>query len=289
MRAMNRRLLRILTIVALVLATAQTTRGFSTLGSTWPDGVITMEMQLAGGSNLADGSANFNAAATSALTIWNENLTRVRFAPVNSTAGRGDGDQFNQVFFDSNYYGISFDRDLLAITTRWTLGTERVEADVVFNNAYHWDSYRGSVRANGVWDLRRIALHEFGHVLGLDHPDEHGQHVDALMNSIRGNLDTLTADDIAGIKALYGAPTGAPGNVTFPPPDDATDFYNQLIAVHGRALRAAPPATYVDSENAVIWVREYLRYRLNNCNHTDATDKVLQQIRGLGIQPVCTQ
>jgi hypothetical protein len=38
----------------------------------------------------------------------------------------------------------------------------------------------------------------------------------------------------------------------------------------------------------VVWVLEYLRYRLNGCNHGDATTKVLQQIRGLGIQPVCT-
>ncbi|MEP6783237.1 MAG: matrixin family metalloprotease [Acidobacteriota bacterium] len=371
MRTTNRRLLGTLTVVALVLATAQTTRSFSTLGSTWADGIITMEMQLAGGANLADGSTNFNAAATSTLTIWNESLTRVRFASVNSTAGHGDGDQINQVFFDSNYYGISFDRDLLAITTRWTLGRERVEADVVFNNAYQWDSYRGNVRASGVWDLRRVALHEFGHVLGLDHPDEHGQNVNALMNSTLGNLDALTADDIAGVKSLYGARTGAPGNVTFPPRNEPNDFYNQLLAVYAGELRAAPSATYVDpegaviwlteyarqrvgqcghgtatvntlnqvtsngstlvcantpvgpipfpprnegllfmnlldgtyrdslhrslgssvvnNEGAVVWVLEYLRYRLNNCNHTDATNKVLQQIRGLGIQPICTE
>lgn len=289
MRAANRRLLRILTIVALVLAAAQTTRGFSTLGSTWADGLITMDMQLAGGSNLADGSADFNAAAASALAIWNQDLNRVRFAPVTSTDDHADGDQINQVFFDSDYYGISFDRDLLAITTRWTFGTERVEADVVFNDGYRWDSYRGNMRASGVRDLRRVALHEFGHVLGLDHPDEHGQKVNALMNSMIGNLDTLTADDIAGVKSLYGALAGVPGNVTFPWRNEPNDFYKQLLAVYANELRAAPPATYVDSEDAVVWVREYLRYRMSNCNHTDATNKVLQQIRGLGRPPVCTE
>ena len=41
-------------------------------------------------------------------------------------------------------------------------------------------------------------------MLGLDHPDENGQRVTALMNSIIGNLDALTADDIAGALSLYG-------------------------------------------------------------------------------------
>jgi hypothetical protein len=371
MRVSNRHLLAVLAIVTVVLGTTRTTRGFSTLGSTWAAGAITMNMQLAGGSNLADGSINYNAAAGAAATIWNQALNRVQFAPVNSTAGHADGDLLNQVFFDRSYYGTSFDRDTLAITTRWTVGrTERVEADVVFNTAFQWDSYRGTVRSSGVWDLRRVALHEFGHVLGLDHPDEHGQSVNALMNSTLGNLDALTNDDIAGVQSLYGALPSAAGNVSFPPRNEPNDFFNQLLAVYANELRAAPSATYVDSEGAVIWlteyarqrvgqcghqraatntlnqiisnggtlvcantppgpipfpprnegllfmnqldatyrdslrrslgssvvnnegavvwILEYLRYRLNNCNHTDATTKVLQQIRGLGIQPVCT-
>ena len=367
MKRLHRLVLGILTVIAFVAATSQTARGFATLGSTWNSGNITMLMQLTGGSGLTDGSANYNAAATAALTVWNQYLNRVRFVAQNSTAGHGDGDLINQVFFDSNYYGMAFGRDTLAITTRWTLGgTQRVEADVVFNTAFQWDSYRGNVRSS--WDIRRVALHEFGHAFGLDHPDDRGQSVSALMNSILGNLDSLTADDISGAQSLYGS--GVTGTVTFPPRNEPNDFFNQLLAVYQNELRAAPSATYVDSEGAVIWlteyarqrvgqcshdaattntlaqitsnggtlvcaatpvgpipfpprnegllfmnqldntyrdslrrslgssvvnnegavvwVLEYLRYRLNNCNHGDATTKVLQQIRGQGIQPVCT-
>jgi hypothetical protein len=364
----RRRALGFCVVAAVVFATSQSADGFATLGSKWKNGTITMNLQMAGGSGLSDGSANFNSVFSGAMATWNESLSKVRFAGVNGAAGRGgDGDSINQVFFDSNYYGTSFN-GALAITTRWTLNnTQRVEADVVFNTATVYDSYRGSQRS-GVWDLRRVALHELGHVLGLDHPDASGQNVQALMNTTIGSLDSLTPDDIAGAQSLYGG--GVTGTVTFPPRNEPNDFFNQLLAVYQNELRAAPSATYVDSEGAVIWlteyarqrvgrcdhatatentlaqitdnagtlvcaatpagaipfpprnegllfmnqldatyrdalhrslgssvvnnegavvwVLEYLRYRLNGCNHGDATTKVLQQIRGLGIQPVCT-
>jgi hypothetical protein len=282
-----RRLLGMLTAIALVAATSQTTNGFALLGSTWAAGNITMNMQLAGGSGLSDGSANFNAAATAALSIWNGYLNRSRFAAVNGTAGRGtDGDLVNQVFFDANYYGKSFETDVLAITTRWTLNTtQRVEADVVFNNAVTWDSYRGNVRSNNVWDIRRVALHEFGHALGLDHPDVQGQRVEAIMNSILGNLESLTADDIAGAQSMYGG--GVTGNVTFPPRNEPNDFFNQLIGVYQNELRAAQSPTFVDSEGAVIWLTEYARQRVGQCSHDTATTNTINQITSNGSTLVC--
>ena len=43
-----------------------------------------------------------------------------------------------------------------------------------------------------------------------------------------------------------------------------------------------------DNEGAVVWVLEYLRYRLNRCSHGDATTRVFQQILGQGLQPTCS-
>jgi hypothetical protein len=36
-----------------------------------------------------------------------------------------------------------------------------------------------------------------------------------------------------------------------------------------------------------VWTQEYLRYRVNQCDHATATQKVLDQIDGRGIAPVC--
>jgi hypothetical protein len=124
--------------------------------------------------------------------------------------------------------------------------------------------------------MRRVALHELGHMLGLDHPDEKGQRVTALMNSILGDMDALTEDDIAGAQSLYGG--GVAGTVSFPPRNEPNDFFNQLLAVYQNELRASPSPTYVDSEGAVIWLTEYARQRVGQCDHANATDNTLAQV-----------
>ena len=50
------------------------------------------------------------------------------------------------------------------------------EADVIFNSNLSWNSYPGALRnasrGGTLYDFHRVALHEFGHVLGL--LDEYG-------------------------------------------------------------------------------------------------------------------
>ena len=85
-------------------------------------------------------------------------------------------------------------------------------ADVVLNAQLCWDAYAGPLHlCQGTLgyaiDVHRVVLHELGHVLGLEHPDEAGQTVPALMNRYLSDLDTLTLDDRLGAAFLYPQPS----------------------------------------------------------------------------------
>jgi hypothetical protein len=274
---------------------------YSLLSYKWPDGTILMQMQLGSQSGtLIDGSTSWSAAVEPAMSSWNSQVSRVEFRVIrDSTAARGDGNGQNNVFFDSTVYGDSFGDNTIAVATAWRRGTARTEADVIFNTNYSWNSYRGAIRrassGGNLQDIRRVALHEFGHVMGLDHPDDEGQSVSAIMNSTISNVETLQNDDINGVRALYPSgttttppPTSTPTvTVTFPPRNETLDFRQQLETKYRTGLGRAAGPTFVDNEGAAVWLTEYLRYRLSQCNHATAEQRVIAQIDGLGIQPVC--
>jgi hypothetical protein len=153
-----------------------------------------------------DGSTSFDAVATDALNIWNQILVHMHFAvDHNSILPPSGTDGNTSVIMSATVYGEAFAKNVLAVTLVTPRNGIFLEADVIFNNAIEWDSYRGPLRPQGVLDFRRVALHEFGHVVGLDHPDQATpkQTVIAIMNSTISNIETLQSDDTTGAKSIY--------------------------------------------------------------------------------------
>lgn len=195
-----------ITTLLLALATlgTQSLFGFSLEGQSWTrDRTVRMQLSFGMPRTLSDGSTSFNQVALGALESWNTYLVHLQFAGnLASPVPTANDDDENSCFFSSSAFGDSFGEDVLAITLLSYRGAIFEQSDTIFNTSFTWDSYRGPIRS-GVVDLRRVALHEFGHTLGLDHPDDHKQTVVAIMNSHIGNLDNLAADDIAGAQSLY--------------------------------------------------------------------------------------
>lgn len=225
----------------------------------WPQGNITLQLQLdnpAPSQPLTDGSTTWNSVVTAALTDWNSHLTITRFTSVlNSTAPANvdhtTSNGYNNVRWGSTIYGEAWGAaggDVAGITLGWFSNDRMTESDVLFNTSagMQWDSYRGTLKyqSNGqpINDLKRVALHEFGHVLGLDHPDQHGQTVAAIMNSVTSATDALTADDIAGGEHFYAA--------VLPPIVTQQPIAAQYVALGGTTqdiyvfVAGTPPFTY---------------------------------------------
>ncbi len=76
------------------------------------------------------------------------------------------------------------------------------ELDIAINANLNWGNFDGAFNQNGQLDLNRILLHEMGHTIGLDHPDEYGDNVSAIMNSAASNAFELQTDDINGNQDL---------------------------------------------------------------------------------------
>ena len=261
MAAPRRRSTRILTAgfgLLLVLAGAFSAFSYSLNGYRWPDGAqIVMHLQLTRATNgLQDGSASWNASAGDALNVWNQYVDAVQFVAADPTSSSGN-DGANEVLFSSTVYGGSWPTGVLAVTLKMSSqGSLFTETDVLFNDNLKWDSYRGPVQGGGptgTYDLHRVALHEFGHVLGLDHPDQHGQTVVAQMNSIISDLDQLADDDVAGARALYGGKITS--SLTPPSGTAGTLFSYQVTANnHPTSFTATglPPGLLIDHATGLI-------------------------------------
>jgi len=273
---------RMCAIAAALTLLCVTLDAYVFLGEVWPAGSIVMQLQLGSSSGvLLDGTTNWGQSAEASLATWNSYLNTVQFRIVrDSTAPIGDGNGYNNVFFSTSVYGDVFDSRTLAITTNWSVGSRRSEADVVFNTTLPWNSYSGPLRraASGgtLYDLRRVSLHEFGHVLGLDHPDEFGQRVAAIMNSDISDLYTLQADDIAGAQALYNQTAPPP---TLNPPGAPTglvvsSFGSSVFLAWSAASSGGAPAAYIIEAGSAFGFANLANFSTGNTLTTFSTTGV---------------
>src|SRR5436189_1947070 len=174
------------------------------------------------GRTLIDGITSWDTAAAPALTTWDNVMARLYYTGNVSNPPVSSGDRINSIVFSNTIFGQQFGSSTLAVTYWRSSNSNIVEADVLFNKNQSFDSYRGSLHfaSNGfcIADIRRVLIHELGHSLGLDHPDQHGQHVDAIMNATISDRETVSADDISGAQSMYAAPTSTPTPTPTPIP-----------------------------------------------------------------------
>ena len=227
-------LFSILIVLAIFVAMSRRANGFALEGQQWPAGtVVTFQMGLgSAGRTLIDGNTSWDIAAAPALGAWNNVMARLRYNDTLTNPPVSSGDGVNAIVFSSTVFGQKFGSGTLAVTYWRSSGSNITEADILFNRNQSFDSYRGQLRFNSsgwaIGDIRRVLTHELGHALGLDHPDQHGQNVDAIMNSMISNRETLSADDISGAQSMYAVPTPTPSPTPMPTPNPSESHFANI-------------------------------------------------------------
>ncbi|HYE88088.1 MAG TPA: BACON domain-containing protein [Vicinamibacterales bacterium] len=96
--------------------------------------------------------------------------------------------------------------------------------------------------------------------------------------SVTAARTSLLFGDIGGVSGAM--------DFSFPPRDETFVFGNNLNTKYQQMGRAAS-SFYIDLEGLIVWTQEYIRYRVNGCDHTTALQRVLTQIAGGAAGGVC--
>jgi predicted Zn-dependent protease len=136
----------------------------------------------------------FRRAAATWQAVANINLVEVpdNGAPF-STSGNQQSDSR---FGDIRIAGINLSTGVLGMNfLPPPLNGGTLAGDIIMSTAIAWN-------VNSTYDLQTVALHEFGHALGLSHSSV----ATAVMYATYGGIrQSLHNDDVSGMQALYGA------------------------------------------------------------------------------------
>jgi hypothetical protein len=146
-------------------------------------------------------SASWQREILRAFQTWaiNANINVGLVADGGQPVGTVGAVQGDPRFGDVRVSAAPLSSGLVASAAPFSWSGSTLSGDVVYNTNY---AFRTGNYA-GTYDIHSVALHEAGHVFGLDHSTTAG----SPMNEDYAYSTGLTASDIAKLQALYGART----------------------------------------------------------------------------------
>lgn len=235
---------------------SQAVQSYELTGVKWPTATTTIEVQFTGDPDTPTSAGiNWNAALATAATRWSPNFIFTVNHPVATTDPCTNNGQ-NDVGFHPNPCGIdpdgsgpaspgdNFGSTTLGVTlTSYNPVTDLIiESDIVFNSNKNWNIADPPAGKFSPHDIRRVAVHELGHLIGLGHSAATG----AIMYPTIGDTENPETDDLAGLAAIYGATGATPGD------EDGDNIVNiqDVIAIINIVLGSASAQGFGENCNA---------------------------------------
>jgi len=191
--------LSLLAVCSVQLVFSNTVSAFTVGPTSWSQGQTTFVVNFPISDPSPDAN-KFQSAFIEAMDSWTDSSTFVFDADtsqVEDPCAPAGSDPKNGVRFTADVCGDAYGSSTLAVTLTSFNNNGTTRTGIVFKNTVNWNVFSGD--SFGETDFRRVAVHELGHAMGLDHEST----LAAIMQPSVGSIELPQADDIAGIASLY--------------------------------------------------------------------------------------